>query len=142
MSDVLVQMLFQLFVQTVVVEVALDVGDVAGQALPGVLIDLVDPAFAGGLADEAFHHLVQAVAPFVGIEIGEIDADQLEVLGQQAGGGKVVQRRHQQPLGQVAAGAEDDHGAWTRRIGGSPGRRLQDLALGDGLWSVCVSVMS
>ena len=132
----LVDVLLQLLVQAVVVEVALDVGDVAGQALPGVLIDLVDPAFAGGLADEAFHHLVQAVAPLVGIEVGEIDPDQLEVLRQQAGGGEVVQRRDQQAFGQVAAGAEDDHGAGAGRLRRSPGRGGQDL--GGGLFA-CLS---
>ena len=122
-------MLLQFFVQAVVVQVAFDIGDVTGQALPGVLIDLVDPAFAGCVADEALHHLVQAVAPRVGIQVGEIDTDQLEVFRQQAGGGEIVQRRHQQALRQVAGGTENDHGARAGRVRGAPRRGGQDLAL-------------
>ena len=45
-------------------------------------------------------------------------AQQREVVGQQAVAGEVVERRHQQPLGEVAGGAEDqEHARLARGIG-------------------------
>ena len=89
----------------------------ASQALPGVFIDLADLVLAGGLTDEAFQHLVKAVAPTVSVEVGKIHPDQLELLRDQVCGGKVVQRWNKQSLGQVAPGAEDDHGTWSGWMG-------------------------
>jgi hypothetical protein len=135
----LLKLLFQFFVKAVIAEVAFDIGDVSGQAFPGVLINTVDAAFAGGFADKGLHHLMQAVAPFVGVEVGEIHPDQGKMLRQQAGGGKVVQGRDQKTLRQVSAGAEDDHGAGARWRSGAPGRGRDDLALwvGRGRLHVC-----
>ena len=73
-------MLLQLSIKAVVVKVALYISDVIRQALPGILIDLVDPAFARCVADETLHHLVQAVAPCVGVQVGEVDTDQFKVF--------------------------------------------------------------
>ena len=53
---------------------------------------------AAGIADEALQHLAQAVAPGVVVSFGDIDADDGEVFGQQAGVRQVVERRHQQPM--------------------------------------------
>ena len=76
----LVQMLLQFSIQAVVVQVAFYISDVTGQTLPGVLIDFVDPAFAGCVANETLHHLVQAVAPRVGVQVSEVDTDEFEVF--------------------------------------------------------------
>jgi len=54
------------------------------------------------------HHFSVVLSPVA-------DADQREILRQHVGVCEVVERRHHQALGEVAAGAEDHHGA---RIGG------------------------
>ncbi|OIQ68150.1 hypothetical protein GALL_502590 [mine drainage metagenome] len=124
----LLQALLQRLVKPVVAEIALDVGHAPGQVPPDIVLDLVDPAFARRLTDEAFHHLVQAVAPLVRVQVGQIDADQFECLRQQSGVRQIVQRRHQQSLGQVAARAENDHGAWPGRLSLPPRRGRHDLS--------------
>ena len=117
-----VQVVAQLLEAAGIVQVALHIGHGAGQALPGGLVDRIDAAFAGGVADEALQHVVQAVGPGGGVLLHHVHADDGEVLGQQAGVRQVVQRRHQQALGQVAAGAEDHHGAGAGRLGRAPRR--------------------
>ena len=124
----LVEMLLQLFVKTIIVQIAFYVSDMASHALPSVFIDLVDAAFAGSFAHEAFHHLVQAVGPSVGIEICHINADQLEMRRQQSGGRKIIECRDQQSLCQIAAGAENNHGTGVGWFGRTPGWRIENLS--------------
>ena len=53
-------------------------------------------------------------AEFVVGPVGARDADDRECVGKQSSGGEVIERGQQQPLGQIAGGAENDEGA---RIG-------------------------
>jgi hypothetical protein len=64
--------------------------------------------------DESFHCIGEVRAPFLRGLGGPIDADELEGVGQPPGIDQIVERRHDQALGQVAGGAEDHHGAWRR----------------------------
>ena len=88
---------------------------------------LVDVELGRGVADEALQHGVKLVAPAFAVPLGEIDADQREFLRQHAGAREIVERRHHQALGQVAAGAEDHHGARIGRRQRPPRRRFDDL---------------
>src|SRR5262245_16939204 len=47
-----------------------------------------------------------------------VDADDGEPVGQPIGSDQVVERRHDQALGQIAAGAEDRHGGGRRPASG------------------------
>ncbi len=65
-------------------------------------------------ADVAGHPLTEVLRR----QLVHGDPDDGELLGQEAVAGEVVEGRHQQALGQVARGAEDDQDA---RIAGRPG---------------------
>ena len=110
------QVLFQLLEQAAIAEVALHIGHAAGETLPRRIVDCVDAVLAARVADEALQHLVQAVAPILGAALGDVDADDGEMLGKEARPCEIVQRGDQQSPGKVSAGAEDHHGA-------RPGRR-------------------
>ena len=68
---------------------------------------------ARGELAQALH---QAVAQIVARHALAGDADHAEVVGQQPGGGEIVERRDHQPMGQVAGGAEDHEGAGVRLL--------------------------
>ena len=55
-----------LLVQLGLGEVALDVGHFLREPLPCRVVDLVDVELRGGIADEAFQHVVKMVAPALG----------------------------------------------------------------------------
>src|SRR5690348_8477291 len=103
------QMQAQILVQRLLAEIALHVGQAAGETLPGRLVNGVDAALAAGIADEALQLLAQAVAPVVFAAFGDIDAYDGEVFGQQTGVREIVKSGNQQAMRQVATGAEDDH---------------------------------
>ena len=105
-----------------ILEVALEVEHPGFQPVPTLLVDLRRVKLAGP-ADEALHHLGQAVAPALISSVGVVDPDDGEVVRQKARGRKIVERRRHQPLRQVASAAEDHHGAgpslWRGGIGGA-----------------------
>ena len=100
-----------------IVEVALQIAHAVGEPTPSGLVDMIHLELAAAPGDEFAHHVGEALAPFRGGLGGEVDADQLERLGQPLGRHQIVERRHDQPLGQVAGGAEDHHGARRRYRG-------------------------
>ena len=106
-------------------QVALDVGHFLREPLPRRLVDPVDVELRGRIADEAFQHVVKMVAPAFRRSLGQVHADQRKFLRQHLGAREVVERRHHQALGHVAAGAEDHHGAGIGRTGLSPRRRTR-----------------
>ena len=124
----LAQRAADLLVQLGLGQVALDVGHFLREPLPRRLVDLVDVELRGGVADEAFQHVVKMVAPALRRSLRQVHADQRKFLRQHLGAREVVERRHQQALGQVAAGAEDHHGAGIGRAGLAPRRRLRPPA--------------
>ena len=68
-----------------IVEVTLQIAHAIGKPLPRVLGNMVDLEFAL-VADEFFHRLSEASAPFLRALGGAVDADELEAVGQLAGG--------------------------------------------------------
>jgi hypothetical protein len=72
--------------------------------------------------DKSFHCIGEVLAPFLRSLGGQVDADELESVGQPLGVDQIVERRHDQALRQVAGGAEDHHGAG-RRYHGTVGLR-------------------
>ena len=77
---------------------------------------MVDPELAI-VGDELLHGIGEALAPFLCRLGGQVDADELESVGQPLGLDQIVERRHDQTLRQVAVGAEDHHGAGRRHRG-------------------------
>ena len=116
-----------LFVQLGLGQVALDVGQFRGKPLPDRVVDVIDVELRRGVSDEAFQHVVKMVSPAFGRAGREINADQGEVVRQQFGAFKVVERWHHQTLGQIAAGTEDDHGAGVSRTRLAPRWLLDNL---------------
>ncbi len=92
---------------------------------------------------ESLRGLGDFVAKLIGGLLGPTDAENGEAVRQQAPARQIVKRRHQQPLHQIAAGAEDDDRARRRRFGaaglfaGAPGSclvlRVQEPLLGSPL---------
>ena len=58
-----------------------------------------------------------------GVDFLARDADHAEALGKAAGCGQVIQRRHKEPVSEVAAGAENDHQARGKGSSGCDIRR-------------------
>ena len=101
--------------------VGVGLGQVAGEMdhpasdqLPSLRVEGLRARCRGRLGDEGLDPLGQIVAELVERLRRAIDRDQHEILGQKTGPGEIVDSRHQQPLRQVAAGAEDHHGAGRR----------------------------
>ena len=69
-----------------------------------------------GIRDKAAHAFGQVRPEPVLRPIGTIDADDREMVRNAAGAHEIVERRHQQPPRQVAAGAEDHHRAGRRAM--------------------------
>ena len=98
-----------------VAELARQCSKAASRARPRSLVELLARV---ELLDVARHPLAKRL----GRQFVHGDADDGELVRQQAVAGQVVKRRHQQPLGQIARGAEDHHDA--RRGAQSSGWRL------------------
>src|SRR5919106_727221 len=109
-------MLTQPAVSARIVEVALQIAHAVGKPAPGGLVDVVGLEFAT-VGDESFHRIGEVPAPFLRSLGGQVDADELESVGQPLCIDQIVERRHDQALGQVAGGAEDHHDAGRRYYG-------------------------
>ena len=108
-------------------EIARDVRHLVGEPFPRRLVDAVDVELRALVADEALQHVVEAVAPLFGGAFAVADADQCEVFRQHAAVREVVEGRHHQALGEIAAGAEDHHGAGIGRLRPPARRRFHPL---------------
>src|SRR5262245_30539803 len=64
------------------------------------------------------HRLGQVLAPRIRGLVVMVDADDGEPVGKPVGSDEVVERRHNEALGQIAAGAENRHGGRRRPAGG------------------------
>ena len=97
-------------------EIALQEGHAGRDGIPQRLVHLGDFAFAA-LVQPAFQEIAQVVLPLLAGPVVMVHPDQRQPLRQHAGARQVVERRHDQPLGQVAIGAEDhDRGGRRRRL--------------------------
>jgi hypothetical protein len=74
-------------------------------------------------AREGLHHLGQALAPPLGGLLAMIDADNSEVVRKLSGSHEMVERWHNETLGQIAASAENRQGGGRRRVAGKRRRR-------------------
>ena len=97
-----------------IVQIALQIRHAIGEPAPCRSIELDDMKLAAASGDELIHRLAQAPAPLRRGFGRQINADELKPLRQTFGADQVVERRHHQPLGQVAGGAEDHHGTGRR----------------------------
>jgi hypothetical protein len=88
---------------------------------------LVNIKLGGGVADEAFQHVVKIVAPALGGSLRQVHANQRELLGEHLGAREIVKCRYDQALGQVTASTENHDGAGIGRTGLAPRRRLDHL---------------
>ena len=88
-------------------EVALDVTQPRGEPRPGLVVDLAGRARVVGVARRLVDQLPEGI---VGHRVPR-HPDQGEVLVQQPVAVQMKERRKELPLGEVAGGAEDHHGA-------------------------------
>ena len=95
-------------------EVAGPVVQTVGHEGPGRLLDSVGMELGLGILREPPHGLGEVAAPAVVGVLVVIDTDNSDVVGKVPRTGEVIERRHQQPLGQVAARAEDHERAGRR----------------------------
>ena len=114
----------------------MQIGHAVGQPSPGGLVDTGRPGTRRHAGDEFVHHVGEALAPFLRGPVAVVDADQPESVGQPLGGHQIVERRRDQALGQVAAGAEDHHGAGRRDGRGLGLRRGLGLVDRSGLFAM------
>ena len=114
-------------VQLGLVQVAADIDQPVREALPHLLVDVVDIERGGIVANEALQRVVKLGAPGFSTSLRPRHPDQHEVLRQHPGAREVVECRHYQALGQVPGGAKDHHGAGVGRLGLLPRRRRYHL---------------
>src|ERR1700748_196063 len=119
----LLQQVAELLEGGIVGEVAAQIAHLIEQILPGVMVDRFGLELAAA-RQEALHHGVEIVAPLINGQVGKIDTDQGEILRQQVADREVVERRHDEPLGQIAARTKNHHGA------GAGGLRFERLVFG------------
>jgi hypothetical protein len=86
-----------------IARIGLDTGDAFKQPLGSRIID-----WAGFVLLQA---LQQALAQLIVRHALAGNADHAEIVRQQIGRSEIVKRRHHQPMGEVAGGAEDDERA-------------------------------
>src|SRR6516225_3690678 len=91
------QMLVKLAVGLRIVEVALHIAHAVGKPLPRALVNAVDRELAL-VADEFFHRLSEASAPFLRALGGAVDADELKAAGQLLSGCQVIKCRDHETL--------------------------------------------
>src|SRR6185312_10026284 len=98
----------------VFLEIALEEGHVLGDGLPQSVVHAAGASLPAPL-EGSLHKIVQAIAPLLGGLVVVIHADDGQVLGQPPCPVQVVERGHDQSLGEIAIGAEDHDGAIGRR---------------------------
>ena len=94
-------------------EVGLHVDDAGEQALQAGLVNRLAVVLVGGEGAYGGFHMVAVLR--VGL-LNPVQAHQRELRGQQAGARQVVERGHEQALGQVTTGTKDDHGGGGRLV--------------------------
>src|SRR5262249_27274430 len=75
-------------------------------------------ALAPAGVDEGLQHLGQAPAPFFGGLVVMVDADDGEAVRKLSGSHEIIERRHDETLGQIAPSAENRHGGGGKRVVG------------------------
>jgi len=102
------QALAQLHIGRGGAKVGRQIGHAGQQSLEVAFIQGLGVVFVGG---ECAYRLFHMAAKGLVAHFQPVHADQGEVGRQQIGARQVVQRGHEQALGQVATGAKDDHRA-------------------------------
>src|SRR5689334_15408376 len=103
----LLQLLAEPLVQVRVGQVAPEIRQAARKPVPYLLIERVQIVFALTIADEAFQHIDQRIAPVLDGAVRNINTDDRQLLGQQFRARQIVECREQQALRQIAAGAKN-----------------------------------
>ena len=99
-------------------EVAAHVVHAVNEPRPSLFVDRRDLLLVPAAARERLHHLGQALAPLLGGLFVVIDADDGEVVRKLSGSHEIVEGRHHETLGQIAAGAENRQGRGWRPMAG------------------------
>ena len=97
-------------------EIALQVVEPVPDETPALRVDVVGVELRGRVLAERLQGLGEILAERLVGTVIVIDAEDREALGQEARPREVVERGHQQALGQVAAGPEDHQRAGRRRL--------------------------
>ena len=114
------QMLAEPAIGLGIVEVALQIASCGRSASATRSGRYGRPGTRRSLGDEFVHRVGEALRAIPRVLLAaQVDADEPEAVGQPLGVDQIVERRHDQTLGQVAGGAEDHHGAGRRHRGAS-----------------------
>ena len=85
---------------------------------PGLRVERSALPFAAAGARKGFDHASEVLPPRLGTLIVTVDADQGEVFRELPAPDEMVERRHDETLGQIAGGAENHHGRGGRPAAG------------------------
>src|SRR6185312_2382058 len=108
-------------------EIALKKGHTAREPIPRLFINTLRPELSAAVDDEALHHLPQVVAPGRRIHVTAPDADDREVIGQPSCAPEIIERRYDEPFGQVTSPTEYHESCrWCLPVGGSPRHLRRD----------------
>src|SRR5580700_4256542 len=91
-----------------IVEIAADKADAVAKPTPGFLVKRDRYAAHLAARHEAPNLLAEVVAELLVGLLTAAEPDDRKISRQEPGAGEVVDRRHDQPFGQIAGGAEDD----------------------------------
>ncbi len=105
----------QFIVELGLAQIALHIIHLVGEAAPSLLVNTAAVEFRG-FSGIAFQLFAKIIAPAFGGCIRSGRADKREVFGEQPRARQIIERRNQEACGQVPACAEDNHGAWPRRL--------------------------
>ena len=91
------------------------------EPVPGRLIDAIGLELSAAIDSERLHHLPQAAAPGLRVDVSTADTDDREAIGQPSGPHKIVERGHDETFGQVATSPEYHEGRrWGLPVGARP----------------------
>jgi hypothetical protein len=99
-----------------ILQIAREVRHPIGEPAPRILVNVIDAKLGPAPRDRLVHHLGQALGPICGRSRRRANSNKPELSGQTLGAHQVIECRHQQAFGQVAAGTEDHHGARRRDL--------------------------
>ena len=104
------ELLGQVFVRVGLVEVRRNVLHFVRHPTPLFVVDLGSVELGGLVLGEILHRVRQRFFPALGVVLGVVEADDLEIVRQQTATREIVKRGHEQPLGEITSRAEDDQG--------------------------------
>ena len=99
------------------IEIGRDVAHLSGDPAPRGVVEFGGVEFGRLILGEGLHGVRERGAPLVVVLLDAVQADDLEIVRQEVAAGEIIERGHEQTLGEIASRAEDDQRAG-RGLGG------------------------